>query len=96
MDSRQPKYRRRETKEGFAGGDDDEPVEHMVDYAFQNLHLYYTSDAARSIIHSVEVAKERYLLAYRSHRYLDDVNASSVPPDTALPLACASSEPGGG
>ena len=80
----------------FPEGDDDEPVERMVDYAFQNLHLYYTSDAARSIIHSVEVAKERYLLAYRSHIYLDDVNASSVPPDTALPLACASSEPGGG
>ena len=79
----------------FAEGDDDESVEHMVDYAFQNLYVYYTSDAAQRVIHSLEVAKERYLIAFRD-LYLDDVNASSVPPDTPLPVACASSEPGGG
>jgi hypothetical protein len=80
----------------FPEGDDDPSVEYMVDLAFQNLRVYYTTDAATKQIDSVEVARERYLVTYRSDRYMDDVIASSVPPDTALSLACASSEPGGG
>ena len=79
----------------FAEGDDDETVEDMVDLAFRNLRVYYQTEAATKQIDSVEVAKRRYLNGYRD-LYLDDLFASSVPPDTALPVACASSEPGGG
>jgi hypothetical protein len=79
----------------FAEGDDDETVEDMVDLAFRNLRVNYRTEAATKQIDSVEVAKTRYLNAYRD-LYLDDLFASSVPPDTALPVACASSEPGGG
>jgi len=79
----------------FPEGDDDPSVEYMVDLAFRNLRAYYKTEAATKQIDSVELAKERYLVTYRD-RYMDDVIASSVPPDTALSLACASSEPGGG
>ena len=65
----------------FPEGDDDPSVEDMVDLAFRNLRVYYTTDAAKKQIDSIELAKERYLVTYRN-RYMDDVIASSVPPDT--------------